>query len=209
MPRTQINYNKALIYKLCCNDTSITDIYIGSTTNFTKRKYSHHHYSKSCNNRKVYNFINSNGGWNNWSMVLIDYVKCNTSLELRKVEREYIDLLNPSLNSYNVCASQEDKKEKGKQYSKKYYEKNKEQFKEYREKTKEQMKKYREKNKEKRKEYLEKNKEKIKQQTKEHYQTNKEYRIQLYTCPICDSKIQLVSKAQHQRSKKCLNSIIN
>jgi len=41
MPRLPINYSKTSIYKLCCNDTSITECYIGHTTNFTKRKQRH------------------------------------------------------------------------------------------------------------------------------------------------------------------------
>ena len=39
-----VNYNKSTIYKLCCKDTEITDEYVGSTTNFSRRKA--HHKSK-------------------------------------------------------------------------------------------------------------------------------------------------------------------
>ena len=42
-----VNYNKSMIYKICCNDLKIKEIYIGSTTNFTKRKQTHKSY---CNN---------------------------------------------------------------------------------------------------------------------------------------------------------------
>jgi len=32
------NYAKMIIYRLVCNDTNITECYVGSTTNMTKRK---------------------------------------------------------------------------------------------------------------------------------------------------------------------------
>jgi hypothetical protein len=38
MPKTTIDYSKTVIYKIVCNDLDVKDIYIGSTTEFTKRK---------------------------------------------------------------------------------------------------------------------------------------------------------------------------
>ncbi len=67
MPKNKINYSNTIIYKLCCNDPEITDIYIGNTTNFTKRKNNH---KSCCNNSNdknhnfyVYQFIRNHGGW--------------------------------------------------------------------------------------------------------------------------------------------------
>ena len=34
-------YQKGLIYKLCCKDLNIKDIYVGSTCNFARRKCQH------------------------------------------------------------------------------------------------------------------------------------------------------------------------
>ena len=75
MPKVLINYNNIIIYKLCCKDPLITDIYIGSTTNFTKRKAAH---KSNCNNENckeykfyVYEFIRDNGNWTNWDMIEI------------------------------------------------------------------------------------------------------------------------------------------
>ena len=68
------NYNTGLIYKLVHKeDYDNKNIYIGSTTNFTKRKDSH----KSCYNlstKKAYNqlkyvYMRDNGGWNMWDMM--------------------------------------------------------------------------------------------------------------------------------------------
>ena len=70
------DYSKSIIYKLCCKDPSITDIYIGSTTNFIERKCSH---KNCCINKKskkynmnVYKFIREHGDWDNWDMVQIE-----------------------------------------------------------------------------------------------------------------------------------------
>ena len=72
-------YENAVVYKLCCDDPEITDIYVGSTCNFTVRKYQH---KTACNNqnakeynRNVYKFIRENGGWNNWSMIFIKNIR--------------------------------------------------------------------------------------------------------------------------------------
>ena len=90
MTKKPINYENACIYKLCCKDTNITDCYVGSTTSFRSRKSKH---KSNCNkennkdyNRKVYQFIRDNGGWNNWDMILIEKPKVNDSYELHKQE---------------------------------------------------------------------------------------------------------------------------
>jgi len=111
------NYNESMIYKLCCKDTDIKEIYIGSTVNFRNRKWSH---KSSCNNInhrsynfKVYQFIREHGGWENWTMILIETVNCNTKLELHKIERKYIEELKPLLNK---DIPSRDTKESNKEY---------------------------------------------------------------------------------------------
>ena len=54
MPRKIINYTNTIIYKIVCNDLNITDLYVGSTTDFTNRKYNH---KSSCNNEKIKNIF--------------------------------------------------------------------------------------------------------------------------------------------------------
>ncbi len=49
MPRTNIDYSNTIIYKLCCKDLTITDIYIGHTTDMRRRKWNH---KGRCNNIK-------------------------------------------------------------------------------------------------------------------------------------------------------------
>ena len=159
MPLTPIKYENASIYKICCNDPNITDCYVGSTTNIIKRRQKHKY---CCNNEKsrdcnmyVYQFIRENGGWDNWSLILIENFSCQNKLELEKRERYYIEELKATLNKIIPTRSQ-----------KEYRKENKEQIKEY-------QKEYRLKNNDKRKEIdekyfldnrdkiLEKNKEKI------------------------------------------------
>jgi hypothetical protein len=163
MPKVQIDYSKTIMYKLCCNDLNITDIYIGHTTNFTKRKNQHKSY---CNNEhkkeynfKIYNFIRENGGWNNWSMIMIENYLCNSELEAKKKERELIENLKPTLNSNIPTRTKKERyenninnlKDREKKYQKKAYENNKEKILEVQ------------------KEYYKNNKEKILERLKEKF----------------------------------------
>jgi len=133
-----VNYNNSVIYKLCSKDTNIKDIYIGSTTNFTRRKADHKRKINDCNN-KEYNykksvFIRDNGGWENWDMVLIEKVNCNDKLELHKIERYYIEKFKSSLNMRIPSRTLEEynkteiRKQKKKQNDLDYYQKNKDTY---------------------------------------------------------------------------------
>lgn len=103
MPKKGINYSNVYFYKIVCRDLSITDCYIGSTTDFTKRKYSH---KTRCNNENdshynipLYQFIRQNQGWNNFDMVLIETGSFENSLEVHKHERALIEALGASINA--------------------------------------------------------------------------------------------------------------
>ena len=142
------NYNKSMIYKLCCNDPSIKDVYVGSTTNFTRRKHDH---KNNCNNEKdksynryVYRFIRDNGGFENWSMILVEEVCCENKKQLHTIEREWFENLHATLNKQ---VPNRTNKEYQKEYQKEYYQNNKD-------KTKEKNKQYRENNKDKIKEKI-------------------------------------------------------
>jgi predicted GIY-YIG superfamily endonuclease len=99
MPRVAKDYSKTIIYKIACKDPSITDCYIGCTTNFSKRKSHHKH---NCNNnvRKnyIYQFIRANGGWNNWDMVMVEEFNCDNELQASARERHWFDIIKPTLN---------------------------------------------------------------------------------------------------------------
>ena len=183
MPRKPIDYSNTIIYKLCCNDPTIKDIYVGHTTNWTHRKSKH---KQSCNNKNnkcynyyVYQFIRDHGDWTNWSMIELEKICCVDELEACKHERRYFDLLGATLNS-NIPARTHQ------EYLKEYYENNREKKQEYnkqyrknnREKVQEQHKKYRENNiekeQERHKKYRENNVEKEQERHKKYYENNRE-----------------------------------
>jgi hypothetical protein len=100
MPKCDINYENTVIYKICCKNKEIKDVYVGHTTNFINRKYQH---KLSCinnkNNCKIYKTIMENGGWDNWEMLEIATYNCKNATEARMKEQEHYELLNPTLNT--------------------------------------------------------------------------------------------------------------
>jgi len=160
------NTNKppAIIYKIVCNDTNINDSYVGATTKYKLRMEQHKH---SCNhsNRKVYQSIRNNGGWNNWKIQILSVVpNWNIQRDYRLIEKAMIDLHKPNLNM-NIPTRTT------KEYHKQFPEKIKQYIKKYQLKHKEKVKannlKWREKNRRKladiSNEWYAKNKFKIKQ----------------------------------------------
>ncbi len=199
MPKLPIDYSKALIYKIVCKDLNIKDCYVGSTTDFRKRKTNH---KADCNNANgknynfnVYKFIRENGGWDNWTIVLIENYPCENKLELLKRERELTEQLNGNLNSVR---NQGIKKQLGEQYSKiksaQYYIANIDKI------------------KEKKRKYCEKNADKIKE-TKRKYRVEnadkiKQHKSQKHICG-CGSEYSLCHKLRHERTQKHQDYINN
>jgi hypothetical protein len=100
----QNKYNNACIYMIKCKDESIKEVYIGSTCNFNQRKALHKYH---CNNQNciqfqyfIYQFIRQNNGWDNFEMMKIEQVVCETKKELESVERKHIEKYNSRLNKY-------------------------------------------------------------------------------------------------------------
>jgi hypothetical protein len=112
MPRLPIDYANTIIYKIVCNDLSITECYVGHTTDFVRRKQSH---KNRCANEKdkkynlkIYKIILENGGWENFTMVVIELFPCNNSIKACKRERELYEELDCKMNTN---FPQRDKKE--------------------------------------------------------------------------------------------------
>jgi hypothetical protein len=99
MPKDIIDYSQTIIYKIYCKDTTITDVYIGHTTNFIKRKYQHKICCNSNNKLKIYETIRSHGGWENWDMVEIAKYNCKDATEARIKEQEHYELNMSLLNN--------------------------------------------------------------------------------------------------------------
>ena len=127
MKKYQPNYSNTTIYIIVCNDYSvIKDKYVGHTTNFSQRKYQHKFSSINNTNLKLYNFINENGGWLNFSMIELEKYPCNNSTEARARERFWYDKLNANLNSNSPTLNIQKLKENQKLIMKRYFEKNRE-----------------------------------------------------------------------------------
>ena len=97
-----VKYNQSFIYKLCCRDPTVTDIYVGSTTNMPRRKQQHK--TTCCNknskdhNSYVYQFIRNNQGWTNWNMEIIEHYPCENSVEACKRDQYWINTEQATLN---------------------------------------------------------------------------------------------------------------
>lgn len=103
MPKKAIDYSNTIFYMIFCKDKSISDVYIGHTTNFVQRKHAH---KRACinqrnpnHNYKVYKVIREHQGWENWNMEIIGFNKCEDHNEARKKEQEYYEKYEASLNS--------------------------------------------------------------------------------------------------------------
>ena len=139
------DYGKGLIYKIKCLDPKIRDIYVGSTLNEVARRKSH---KKSCNNPNtrgyniyVYQFIRSNGGWENWKLVPIKLYPCNSKLELRIEEERMIEELEEftTLNRQRAFLSDENRKLRTKKYRAKHLVKQRERERKYTKEHKEEI----------------------------------------------------------------------
>jgi hypothetical protein len=175
-----VNYQNSLVYKLECKDLEITDIYIGSTCNFNRRKQMHKSVctNENCKdyNTPVYQYIRQNGGWFNWQMILIEEVPCQNKKQLNRIEAKYIKELGAVLNCYIPCRTKEEIVEYYKKYNKEYRQKNKEELDEY-------HKKYN-------KEYMQKNKEELYEKRKQKIECN------------CGSVVTKASLSRHKKSIK-------
>lgn len=233
MPKIPADYSQTIIYKFCCKDTNIKDVYIGHTTNFIQRKSQHksgcYNEDGEQYNKSLYKCIRDNGGWDNWSMIQIEQVKCNDKREAEAIEHKWVELLSPTLNinkPYAMCTEDpvnykhnwyETNKpailEKAKEnyeahkdekivYQKQYAEDHKDVIKDY-------QTDYREKNKEKlaadKKVYRENNKDTAAAANKEWREKNKEQikekRAQVLTCEGCGEQYTFGNKDRHLGSK--------
>ena len=204
----QPKYENALIYKIVCLDPEVKDLYVGSTTNLTKRKYGH----KSCctcpTNKHyhlyVYQFIRENGGFDNWKFIVVRrYHDIETKEELVRKEGKYARLLHATLN----------KKVPGRTKSQ-YYKDNKDTIiQEYKqinkEKLQETRKLYKQKHKEQiseyNKQYHEQNNASIRNRQRLYYEQNKDElnqrRLEKIHC-ACGCIVSKGSMKRHQKTKK-------
>tara|TARA_B110000285_G_scaffold146207_1_gene163198 strand:+ start:108 stop:692 length:585 start_codon:yes stop_codon:yes gene_type:complete len=183
------DYSKAVIYTIKTGDS----LYVGSTINFSNRKYDHkkilhgEHYRN--HNVKVYKTIRENNF--EWDMKIHKEFPCENKTQLCIEEERVRVELKADLNSYTCHGFDDD-------YYKKYYIKNKDKIKQYEQDNKEHIK-------ERKKQYVLNNIEKTKENKKIHYEKNKEIiRIKNKEKTICECgcEIRKNELKRHQRSAK-------
>ena len=109
------DYQKTVIYKIINYDLP-EYIYIGHTTNFTKRKQHHKEatYSTAKSNnqydRKLYKTIRDNGVWGDWKMIIIKDFPCETKREAETEEQKYMTEIG-TLNVIHAIRSREQRRE--------------------------------------------------------------------------------------------------
>jgi hypothetical protein len=139
-------------------------------------------------NRKVYELIRANGGWDNFTFAIIEEIKECNKIQAHIREEFHRQELKANMNTKCCFSGVVDYNTK-EEYRKKYYE-----IKLNKDHKKEFNKQYQEDNKEQiklqRKQYREENKEKIKEQE-----------AQPYSCE-CGSKCMKKRKLRHFKSKK-------
>lgn len=133
MPNYTIDYSKGIIYTIM-SLTNPSLLYVGSTTDFVKRKHSHK--SKCITSQiKLYVMIRANGGWKNFVMNEYSNFPCNNSQESKKEEERVRLCLQANLNTIRAYLTEEQAKERYKEYyiehrvekveyNKEYYKKN-------------------------------------------------------------------------------------
>ena len=192
MPKKPTDYSRCVMYQIKCNDPEVDHVYVGHTTDFTKRKSKHKTDSKS-SDRKLYRTIRENGGWDNFKMLQVETFPCNNKREAEAREDQLMTALKANMNQIRAFMTAEQICERKKQYReankeqlaerrKQHYQANKEHInartRAWYQAKKESIKQYREANKERineqRKQYREANKERINARTRAWYQAKKE-----------------------------------
>jgi hypothetical protein len=221
MPRVAIDYSKTVIYRISHKEIAGLD-YVGSTTDFTRRKNKHKSNCYNPNSKhhhfKVYVTIRSNGGWDCFHMLEIKKFPCGDRREAEHEEEKCRQELKATLNMNRAFITEDEKKEYDKQYYTKYRDLHKDDIieyqKQYREQRKDQIaehkKEYREQHKDQIAEYMADYREQHKDQKAEH---NKQYRekhkdiikernAKRHICECCHKTLRLNDKARHERSER-------
>jgi len=216
MPKTATDYSKNVIYKIQHNDDDSL-LYVGHTTNFIKRKAQH---KNNCGTYlfPLYKMIRENGGWECFTMIVIQNFPCENKMEARIEEDRMMREMKASMNERRAYLSPKDKTE----YTKGYKQANREHIcetkKEYNENNKEHIsgkrKEYRQANKEPlreyKKQYRQANKEAINTKQKEYVKANKELISEKNKQPIeceCGCSVRNDYLAKHKKTKKHLNNL--
>jgi len=190
----KVDYQNTFIYKLCCRDPTISQIYIGHSTNFKLRNQSHKNHCNNINsnsyNEYKYRFIRENGGYDNWIMIKLYDYPCTSKREAEAEECKTMIKLNAILNSKKSFRTEEEKKEYDKEWHKQYQQNNKKVI------------------SEKRKEKYQINKTEINERRRVKYQNNKTEILEKakvkIKCEFCGFESTKSHLKRHQKTLKCM-----
>jgi hypothetical protein len=113
MPKTNIDYSKGIIYKI--QHSEIEELlYVGSTTDFTRRKSEH---KSRCNtahnseyNLRLYRMIRENGGWDCFKVLILKEYPCSNRIELLLEEDRCMRELQTTMNDRQAYNTPEQRK---------------------------------------------------------------------------------------------------
>ena len=221
MPKKPIDYSKTIIYTIRTGNS----LYVGSTTDYTNRKYKHksnitNENSKNYNS-KLYKTLRENEEWN---IQPHSKFPCNDGVEQKLEEERIRQLLKADLNTVS-CGTGLNRSALGeKEYQKQYKTENKDKLSKYykqyktenKDKISEHKKQYRTENKDKisehKKQYYTVNKDKLSEQQKQYYTENKdkisEQQKQKVTCE-CGCIVSITNISRHRKSPKHLKLMEN
>jgi hypothetical protein len=114
------------IYQIKCKNPDIIDSYIGSTKHWNARKIAHKHNCTVNFQYRLYEFINKNGGWENFEYKLLES-PYSTKKEAHLLEKQYIQNYKCTLNINKPLRTKEEIKE----YTREYQQRNKEKLRLY------------------------------------------------------------------------------
>tara|TARA_Y100000361_G_scaffold61774_1_gene54255 strand:+ start:1514 stop:2128 length:615 start_codon:yes stop_codon:yes gene_type:complete len=170
-------YEKCKMYLLRhTEDVNNTNVYVGHTIGTLQSRWSQHIWDlKNKVARKKSQYINENGGVDNWEIVLIEEYPCKNFHHATKKEQEWVRKFSNTLNS-NIPGRD---------------------LVQYRNENREQLRKeYRE--------FYENNKEKRLKKSAEYNRRNKDYRNRQIECE-CGEMISWSNAARHRQTQNHLD----
>ena len=205
MPLSKVDYSKIVIYKIQHKEIDEL-LYVGSTTDFTRRKSQHKTVCNSVEhkryNLKIYKMIRDNGGFDNFNIIVIKEYPCQNKREAEAEEDKVMREMKANMNAIRPYVSREERLQQKRDYQHHYRLENEDRI-------KEEKKQYRLENKDKiaeyKKQYRLENRDKVNERKKQYRLENRdeinERRKQKITCE-CGCVLTKRVMGRHQRSKR-------
>ena len=119
MPFKKTDYAKIVIYIIQHKEDESL-LYVGSTTDFTKRKSGHKSRCNNCNdkryNSKLYTMIRDNGGWQMFNILVVKEFPCSNKQEALLEEDKIMKEMKANMNTIKAHTSVHERCEQMKEY---------------------------------------------------------------------------------------------